>query len=285
MPGFPRSGRDEERCADEQAWIEASTDALRRGELPFSARRRIDTLKELRNLAFTTGFGVGDFALARRYDVRPVAQVAGTCMVRAVRQDDVRSTRELRRPSRAMNKARLGALEHVRAEAQRLGAHLVTDMRIAATPYEWETNLIGFEATGTAVRWAELPVMPRPCLTTLSVGALSELRRAGYVPCGLVSASTIFFAKSVNRKPVNRELVGVSRGVYKARQIVMDTIGDQGRELGASGVVDLTFQYEHEREGTAERIGVRLTIHAVGTAIKELDGAEHKLPIAPVLGL
>ena len=285
MSGFRHAAHDEEQCADEQAEIAASTEALRRGELPSSAKRRIDTLKELRNLAFTTGFGVGDFALARRYDVRPVAQVAGTCLVRAVRQDDVRITRELRRPTQAINRARWGALEHVRAEARRLGAHLVTDVRIAATPYEWEANLIGFEATGTAVRWADLPAMPRPCLTTLSVGALAELRRAGYVPIGLVSVSTIFFAKSVNRKPVNRELVGVSRGVYKARRIVMDAIGDQGRELEASGVVDLTFQYEHEREGTAKRIGVRLTIHAVGTAIKELDGAGDELSIAPVLSL
>jgi uncharacterized protein YbjQ (UPF0145 family) len=135
-----------------------------------------------------------------------------------------------------------------------------------------------------------------PVLTELSVADYSKLVRAGIEPVGIVAWSSVFFASLAFGNLVglplasgrlmapaqNFELQDFTRAFYSAREQVMERMGAQAEQLGASGVVGVRIAHSAQPHtvrggsmqfGSSERSGLMMTFHAIGTAIRQQENA------------
>jgi len=294
-------GDDEARLAD-IARVEG-------GGIPLAAEERIRQLAA-GGTAFTSGLSVGDFALSKLEDVRPICQVMGSSVYKVGWQNypwsgswGDGSLTELRQLTDAWNHARELALGRLQQEAALAGCHAVVDVTFGANRHEFLAGELEIVVNGTAVHLPdersgdERSARGRsdtPVLTDLSLPDYTLLRRAGYRPVGVVTSTSVFYVvpsystRRVSRSgsgwfsAPNQELQDFTQGIYAAREMALARATEQGRRLGAGGMIGMHIEHHiGTRERGSEnnkRIDLIVTFHTLGTAIA--DAADHR-PLEP----
>jgi uncharacterized protein YbjQ (UPF0145 family) len=268
------------------------------GGIPLAAEERIRELAA-GGTAFTSGLSVGDFALSKLEDVRPICQVMGSSVYKVGWQNypwsgswGDGSLTELRQLTDAWNHARELALGRLQQEAELAGCHAVVDVTFGANRHEFLAGELEIVVNGTAVHLPEGG--EAPVLTDLSLPDYTLLRRAGYRPVGVVTSTSVFYVvpsystRRVTRSgsgwfaAPNQELQDFTQGIYAAREMALARATEQARRLGAGGMVGMRIEHHiGTRERGSEnnkRIDLIVTFHTLGTAIA--DAAEHR-PLDP----
>lgn len=105
----------------------------------------------------------------------------------------------------------------------------------------------------------------RPALSDLSVTEFVALARLGFVPCGLVAASSFIDARwSFGSGFGTGELCELSNAMRDARKTAVRALINQANELGAEGIVGVGLQVEHHQWHGGHNVARFL---AIGTAI------------------
>jgi uncharacterized protein YbjQ (UPF0145 family) len=129
-----------------------------------------------------------------------------------------------------------------------------------------------------------------PVLTELTVADYAKLAMAGIEPLGVVAWSSVFFVAASYATQrmgglnfvANQELPEFTQGVYSARETVVERMTAQAYAMGASGVIGTRIAHSIQRTevggGSYARGGLMVTFHAIGTAIRETEGAEMYAP-------
>ncbi len=247
--------------------------------------------------AYTSDLSVGDFALCHQQGLEPLAQVMGS----SIYQVGWESARwpsawgaglmfELDALSDAWNKVRELALGRLAEEATSVGADAVVGVDIRTGTHDFAEGGIEQIVVGTAVRHAsDSRRSAAPVLTELSVADYAKLLQAGVEPLGIVAWSSVFFVLAGAEVqamgglggrlmfPENQELAGYTQGVYEAREIVVGRMTEQAERLGASGVIGARIAHGiTQREiqtGQYKQVGLAVTFHAIGTAIRQHEDA------------
>jgi uncharacterized protein YbjQ (UPF0145 family) len=258
-------------------------------ELPGSAEARVAGIRA--SGTWGSALTSGEFAAIRSVGFEPVGQVFGAAVfgvaygdgyscprtsassaeaVQAgpVTPSDQQAERDRRGPERddegplgplvrAMDQARLTAVERLTAECAELGGDGVVGLRVSRGSY-----LLGgqeFSAVGTAVRArgaAERVTAsgaaggePAPFTSDLSGQDFAKLIMAGWVPAGLVLGVAIGAChddwkttRQTRRWSGNREVVGWTDVVNQSRRDARDRLGRDIRRLGAEGAVIAKMQ-------------------------------------------
>jgi uncharacterized protein YbjQ (UPF0145 family) len=231
----------------------------------------------------------GEFAAIRSVGFEPVGQVFGaavfgvaygdgyscprtsassaeTVQAGPVTPSDQQAERDGRGPERdeegplgplvrAMDQARLTAVERLTGECAELGGDGVVGLRVTRGSY-----LLGgqeFTAVGTAVRAREAEsatfgagrALPGPFTSDLSGQDFAKLIMAGWVPGGLVLGVAIGAChddwqttRQTRRWSGNREVVGWTDVVNQSRRDARDRLGRDIQRLGAEGAVIARMQ-------------------------------------------
>jgi uncharacterized protein YbjQ (UPF0145 family) len=283
---------------DDDPAREADIARVEGGGIPLAAEQRIRELAA-GGTAFTSGLSVGDFALAKLDDVRPICQVMGSSVYKVGWQNYPwsgswadGSLTELRQLTDAWNHARELALGRLQQEAELAGCHAVVDVTFGANRHEFLAGELEIVVNGTAVHLPEGG--ETPILTDLSLPDYTLLRRAGYRPVGVVTSTSVFYVvPSYSQRRAtrsgsgwfaapNQELRDFTQGIYAAREMALERASEQGRRLGAGGMIGMRIEHhiatrERGSEGN-KRTDLIVTFHTLGTAIA--DAAEHR-PLNP----
>jgi uncharacterized protein YbjQ (UPF0145 family) len=271
---------------------EADIARVEAGGIPLAAEQR---LRELGagETAFTSELSVAGFALSRLDEVRPVAQVMGSSVYKVGWQNypwsswsgDGTAT-ELRQLTDAWNDARARALGRLEHEAQLAGCHAVVGVTFEQNSHDFLTDEIEIVVRGTAV------VLPeggdRTVLSDLSLADYTLLRRAGYAPVGVVTASSVWYiipswqtrrlTRGWQRYQPNQELRDFTQGLYYAREMAIGRATSDAQRLHAHGMVGMTVDkhvgHREVEQNNQSRIDLIVTFHVIGTAIVELG--EHR---------
>jgi uncharacterized protein YbjQ (UPF0145 family) len=276
-----RGGDGEDRKARE-ARRDADIARIASGGIPLAAEERLRTLGAESGQAFTSDLGVAEFALARRSGLEPITQVLGSCVYHVGWQfmggGWYSQSQELRVLSEAYNDCRQRAFDRLRAEAELAGADAVVGVRVTAARYDWGTDLIEFQAIGTAVRAEGLRTPRGPALTNLSGQDCALLLASGHRPCGVVGSTAVFFGTLYSwSQPIpmtswgawsNVEMVGATQTWYSARHRALSDIAAQAAALGGGGIVATEWGQEERPYESGDRLaGITYVIHALATAI------------------
>ncbi len=277
--GGPKEGRDE-RDQREQRQRE-DIERIAAGGIPAAAEERLGTLGAEAGQAFTSDLSVPEFALTRRAGLEPITQVLGSSVYHVgwrFMGAWYGTGVELTVLSDAYNDCRRRALGRLRQEAELAGADAVVGLRVTAARYEWGTDLIEFQAIGTAVRAPDLRTPRGPALTNLSGQDCALLLEAGHRPCGIVGATAVYYgalyagmqgmATASRVWWGNVELTGATQTWYAARHRVLQILTADAAALGAEGFVATRWAQEERPYESGDRLaGVTYIIHALATAI------------------
>ena len=225
----------------------------------------------------------GEFAAIRSAGFEPVGQVFGAAVfgvaygdgyscprISASSAEAVRAASSGQRPERdgrgpetdedgplgplvrAMDQARLTAVERMMAECAERGGDGVVGLRVSRGSY-----LLGgqeFSAVGTAVRARGAAAgaareEPAPFTSDLSGQDFTKLIMAGWVPAGLVLGVAIGAChddwqttRQTRRWSGNREVAGWTDIVNQSRRDARDRLGRDIQRLGAEGAVIARMQ-------------------------------------------
>jgi uncharacterized protein YbjQ (UPF0145 family) len=291
-------GGSSDEDPEAQARREQDVARVEGGGIPLAAEARIRELAA-GGTAFTSGLSVGDFALSRLDDVRPICQVMGSSVYKVGWQNypwsgswGDGSLTELRQITDAWNHARELALGRLQQEAQLAGCHAVVDVTFGANRHEFLSGELEIVVNGTAVHLPEGG--ETPVLTDLSLPDYTLLRRSGYVPVGVVTSTSVFYVvpgRSTRRAAgrgsgwfaaPNQELADFTQGVYAAREMALARATEQANRLGAGGMIGMRIEHDIDTRETGgennKRIDLIVTFHTLGTAIA--DAGEH-IPLEP----
>ena len=251
---------------------------------------------------FTSGLSVADFALSRLAGVEPLAQVMGSSVYKVGWQGYPWGSwswggalcTELEALTDAWNEARRLALGRLAEHAGRAGADAVVDVTFDTRRHDFLEDEIEVVVNGTAARVAGLepPGGRRPILTDLSLPDYVLLRKAGYEPVGVVTATSVCYVvpswrtqqltTGWQRLQPNQELVDYTQGIYEARELALGRAGDTAWRLGADGVVGTDIRHDvavrEVDQNNRRREDLIVTIHVVGTGIAQRG--EHR-PLQP----
>jgi uncharacterized protein YbjQ (UPF0145 family) len=290
------SGEDRERRAQ---LLSEDIERITAGGIPRAAEERLRTLGAESGQAFTSDLSVPEFALVRRAGLEPITQVLGSSVYHVGWQfmggGWYANSQELTMLSNAYNDCRRRAFSRLRSEAELAGADAVVGVRVTAARYEWATDLIEFQAIGTAVRAPELRTPVGPALTNLSGQDCALLLAAGHRPCGVVGATSVFFGTLYTWTQAipttawgawaNVEMVGATQTWYAARHRVLQGLSADAATLGADGIVATEWGQEERPYESGDRLaGITYIIHALATAIVS-GGRPAPAEIASILSL
>jgi uncharacterized protein YbjQ (UPF0145 family) len=260
-----------------------------------ASRRRIGELRgeDGRGTLFTSDLSVNEFLLVRQSGFEPLGLVVGSSMYHVGFQTPSgwSQNREVESLSQAMYTARELAMTRMEDEADALGADGVVGMRLDIGQYEWGEGLAEFMAMGTAVRHAGgQPFRTRhgkPFTSDLSGQDFAVLTTMGYAPLGLVMGSCVYhvahqtwkqYRATVNQ---NIEMAAFTQAIYDAREIAMERMQAEAKELGAEGIVGMRIEEKsHQWESHV------IEFLAVGTAVARNAAAKAQPPtlVLPVTG-
>jgi uncharacterized protein YbjQ (UPF0145 family) len=217
---------------------------------------------------------------------------------------------ELDMVAHAWDQARRRALDRLTEEARAVGADAVVGVDLRRGEHDWAAGSVDYVVSGTAIRLPGSDGGGWPILSDLSVADYWKLHQAGYAPVGLVAATAVFFVSPSGRTQWNRyattarnqELEDFTRGFYAARETALRYISSQADTHKATGIVGVRIDQSARHEdykvlgygqqpGTMfagqrqpggylgsqqqgsdqERSGLAITLHAVGTAIREVE--------------
>lgn len=307
MPWFRRlrpPRPDRERLARQQASIEA----LEAGGLPLEAEARLDR-QRAGALPWSSTLSVPGFLAAQALHLRPLGQVMGSAVIRPAWSSQwlygAWQNGEIVPLTRALTEARDLAVDRLRAEAERLGAHGIVSVMLTEAHPAWGAGVLEFQLQGTAVVFDGQPPPSQLFLGNISAEDAYRLLAAGYVPLTVVVASTAYYimttasAAWAEASWANQEVSDLSRGIYEARDAVVARMRQQAREVGADGVLGARWSMrvddvEVERPGVDSwgQYGVTATftdhilhLSVVGTAVGRLRRAVDPPPVELMLPL
>jgi uncharacterized protein YbjQ (UPF0145 family) len=278
---------DEQRAAQEARDAELSQADLASGQLPLQAQRRLAQETGAKPL-FVTGLSVDEFLLTKSDGYDAVGQVMGSSIYHVGLQYVNYIRGELMTITRAHMQARHLAMARLEQEAKALGAHAVIGVRLTTRSYEWGPDLLEFTAIGTAIRIAGVPPPEQPVLSDLSGEDFWTLLRAGYAPRGLAMgfSSYAIWGSSGMYGFRNQELTDFSAGVYQARSLAMQRLGQDIGQLGASGVVGVKIDVQRSQIPVQSgSICLRIDFFVLGTAVVENASREPLPRPVPVLNM
>jgi len=197
---------------------------------------------------FTSDLSVNEFLLIEDCDFEPLGLVVGSSIyhvgIQVVRWT---ASQELDILSRAMYHARELAMARMEAEAEELGADGVVGVRLDIRFYEWGQNLAEFVAIGTAVRhkvggsW-RTPA-GKPFTSDLSGQDFWTLLQTGRRPVALVMGNCVYHVahrhmlSAMGQAYQNLELPNFTQALYTARELAMERMQYEARQVGSEGVV------------------------------------------------
>jgi uncharacterized protein YbjQ (UPF0145 family) len=279
----------EAAAVDAAARREQDLARLQAGSIPVAAEQRLAELAAGRT-GFTSNLSVADFALSRLEGVRPIAQVMGSSVYKVGWRNypwggtwgsSGGSITELTTLSQAWNEARQLALGRLAEEARVSGCHAVVDVTFTTRDHAFLTDEIEIVVVGTAVHLPEGGRDGPPVLTDLSMPDFTLLRRAGYVPVGVVTATSVFYVLASaetrrlttgwQRTKPNQEIPDFTQGVYTARETALGRASAQAQALGAHGLVgvqiDNRIEVREVEQNNTSREDLIVTFHVLGTGI------------------
>jgi uncharacterized protein YbjQ (UPF0145 family) len=260
-------------------------------------RRRIGELRgdDGRGPFFTSDLSVNEFMLVKQSGFHPLGLVVGSSMYHLGFSTPTGWTQsmEVESLSQAMYAARELAMTRMEEEATALGADGIVGMRIEIGNYDWAEDLAGFMAIGTAVRHAGgQPFKTRegkPFTSDLSGQDFAVLLSTGYAPLGLVMGSCVYHVAHQTWKQYrstvmgkNVEMAGFTQAIYDAREIAMERMQAEAKDLGAEGIVGVRI--EEKSHAWDSHV---IEFLAIGTAIVRHPHAAAAQPpslVLPVTG-
>jgi len=186
----------------------------------------------------------------------------------------------------AWQEARRRALSRLSEEAKLAGAHAVVGVHLQrGSNHDWGRNLTEFLAVGTAVTSNRFDLGDEPVLSNLSGQDFAALYASGYWPVGLVVGVSVIYVMTgagqrlaSGRFAPNSELKDYTQGVQHARKVAISRVSLEAAAFDAHGVVGLSLdvsrrEHEHEHEGSWSRKqkDMIVTVHALGTAIVQIE--------------
>jgi uncharacterized protein YbjQ (UPF0145 family) len=269
--------------------VEEDLARLARGSIPVTAERRIRALARSRT-GFTAGMSVADLALARASGLRPICQVMGSSVYQVGLKNltwagnvplEARSE-EIGVLTTAWNHVRSLALGRLAEEARAARCHAVIGVSFEIKRDAFVGSQIEVVATGTAVHLPDGEDDGAAVLTDLSVVDYVLLRRAGYRPVGVVTATSVFFVSlgpEARRRTsgfqgrLSIEVADYTQGLYSARELAIGRACAEAERLGADGLVGMSIdqllqppQTGHEQNSQPPTTLI-VTFHVLGTAI------------------
>jgi uncharacterized protein YbjQ (UPF0145 family) len=258
-------------------------------------KKRIGELRgeDGRGALFTSDLSVNEFMLVKQAGFEPLGLVVGSSMYHIGFQTPTgwADSMEVESLSQAMYTARELAMSRMEDEAQALGADGVVGMRLELGRYDWADDLADFMAVGTAVRHAGGQSFRtregKPFTSDLSGQDFAVLTSMGYAPLGLVMGSCVYHVAHQTWKQyratakLNVEMASFTQAIYDAREIAMDRMQSEAKDLGAEGIVGV--RVEEKSHAWDSHI---IEFLAVGTAVGRHAGAKAQTPtlVLPVTG-
>ena len=248
---------------------------------------------------FTTGLEPNALAVTGIAGLHPLGQVMGACVYHSkFIRGDVKLTG---RPGvvyqyptvvESVRATRLQALQRLARDARNLGADAVVGVRVSHEEQHWGTaesndGTVEAVATGMAVAWRDRPLPGRgPVLTNLGIQGCWKLAQGGYAPVGLVM-STVMTACTTRRWPPNAPVVDtpgqlkwenyeyeeVSEMVSTAYQDIDENIREQGRAMGAEGIIGVEVDSRKWREEEEPR-HFKMIVTVIGTAVVAISDGD-----------
>jgi len=274
------------------------------GGIPLGAEERLKAAAASSAPVFSSDLSVKEYALAQASGMTPLAQVMGSSVVQHGWSNYGWSAygggiQEMRAFAAPWNLSRQRSFDRLRQEAQFAGADAVIGIEMSAKGFLGDQGNVEFVVFGTAVRDATLPARPSdgPRLCALTGQDVDKLRRIGAETLGVIGhTSVVCAALSLQGNRMmrswwgNQEMVEVTQGVYAARQLAMDEVLRQARQIGANDMVisSLTHNIHHHE---AEAVGYTqhyfiISMHVLGTAIRLGAHEPHPAPLGtPVLAI
>ncbi|MHB1469338.1 MAG: heavy metal-binding domain-containing protein [Solirubrobacteraceae bacterium] len=257
--------------------------------VPEAGRAR---LQQNRAGLFTSDLSVNEFLLVRQAGFDPVGLVVGSSIYHiGIQLAGWKKSQELTVLSQAMYEARQLAMTRMEEEADELGADGVVGVRLDIGRYEWGQDMAEFIAIGTAVKHREgkLHRAPngRPFTSDLSGQDFWTMLHTGHRPGGLVMGSCVYHVarrgmmQSLGQTGRNVELSNFTQAFYDARELAMERMQSEAKELDARGIVGVNLHETSHGWGSHT-----IEFFAIGTAIVESEDDDLKIPTpTPVLDL
>jgi uncharacterized protein YbjQ (UPF0145 family) len=287
-------------------------------ELPAAAEARVAGIRA--SGTWGSALTSGEFAAIRSVGFEPIGQVFGAAVfgvaygdgyscprtsassaeAEQVSPSDQQAERDGQGPGRdedgplgplvrAMDQARLTAVERLTAECAELGGDGVVGLRVSRGSF-----LLGgqeFTAVGTAVRARGAAVgargEPVPFTSDLSGQDFAKLIMAGWVPAGLVLGVAIGAChddwqttRQTRLWSGNREVVGWTDVVNQSRRDARDRLGRDIERLGAEGAVIARMQLRVSMRDCPAQPGRRdhiVEASILGTAVARFARSDQAL--------
>ena len=260
-----------------------SLEILKRGGIPLRAQRRIHELNHGQRPIFTSTFTPSEGVIAKQTGVTPISQVMGSSIYHVgLGLMGYGTGGEAQMLTHAYEHARSLALSRMQQEAAMLGAHLVMDVKFHGRGFEWSSDLIEFNAVGTAVRVAGIAPPPQPVLTLLEPDELLKLHHAGYWPVGIAIGNSFWYEPHADcygeGSWYSQELPAHTRASQGARHYAVERFRAFAHHLGAQGVVGVrVHRHGQDREyevNDQRHVSFRLDLVVMGTAVVRRGQAE-----------
>src|ERR1700683_2545272 len=258
--------------------------------VPEAGRAR---LQQNRAGLFTSDLSVNEFLLVKQAGFEPLGLVVGSSIYHiGIQMAGWKKSQEMTVLSEAMYGARQLAMTRMEEEADQLGADGIVGVRLEIGRYDWGANMAEFIAIGTAVKPRDgvLHRAPngRPFQSDLSGQEFWTLLRTGHRPVGMVMGSCVYHVgrrgplKTLGQTGRNVELPNLTQALYDARELAMQRMQPEAKELAAEGIVGVSLTERTHGWGSH-----MIEFFALGTAIirsEDGDVSEIEPPI-PVLDL
>jgi uncharacterized protein YbjQ (UPF0145 family) len=240
---------------------------------------------------FTSDLSVNEFLLVKEAGFEPLGFVVGSCIYHiGFQQSRFNQSQEMEVLSQAMYNARDLAMTRMEEEADQLGADGVVGVRLDVGRYEWGADMAEFIAIGTAIKHREgaLHRAPngRPFTSDLSGQDFWTLLKAGHRPLGMVMGSCVYHVahqsmwKALKNVGRNVELENFTQALYDARELAMERMQSEAKQLQAEGIVGV--QLVEKSHGWGSHV---IEFFAVGTAVTPVSEQASVSAPGLVLGL
>jgi len=226
------------------------TDPTAIESLPAEALTRLRQLEggDAEGPLFTSDLSVNEFLLIEDAEFEPLGLVVGSSIYHVgIQVARWTASRELEVLTRAMYHARELAMARMEAEATELGADGIVGVRLDIQFYEWGKNLAEFMAIGTAVKHRTGGSWRTPSGTPFTSGLNGQdfwaLLKTGHRPVGLVLGNCVYHVahrrmlQALSQSYRNVELPNFTQALYTARELAMERMQYEARQVQSDGVV------------------------------------------------
>src|ERR1700735_635377 len=253
--------------------------------VPEAGRAR---LEQNRAGLFPSDLSVNASLRVKQGGFEPLGLVVGSSIYHiGIQMSGWKKSQEMTVLSEAMYGARQLAMTRMEEEADQLGADGVVGVRLDIGRYEWGQDMAEFIAIGTAVKHRDgvLHRAPngRPFQSDLSGQEFGTLLRTGHRPVGVLMGSCVYHVgrrgplKTLGQTGRNVELPNFTQALYDARELAMQRMQTEAKELAAEGIVGVSLT--ERTHGWGSHV---IEFFALGTAIirsEDADGSAIEPPV------